>query len=657
MIGRRLKGMCIACAVALAASCGGGEGALPGGGIPDPDPNPEPAPDELPVPRIIFSVMLDDADLHDFGFNSVDALTPNIDAIKNEGVFFSEFYAGSAICSPTRVSLLTGEQPISFGLSRLWPDVKSRWSEPATSNEDQYYMAQRGVPSGVATIATVAREAGYETFHIGKWHAGNAKREHWPDAKGFDSFQIMTATPYEGEMAVYTENGPKTVEGVWRSTYQADEIISRIENLGEDLFINWWPIEPHYPWYVPPTFSDELNSECCDFDLSTDRGKVLSMMYSIDHEFGRVVAELKKRDLFDETLLLVFSDNGGQKSVLSPQRSLSGFKNTLSEGGIKVPMLVSWPEVVASSGVSNKVITTMDVLPTFSEIFSQQESVNGESFLDQISSAEDSFVNKDGQLWYLRPDSVKKGLDDELVDELAYRRGCYKVHKKTGYGLEDWNLYDICADPYEMIDLSFSLPAVHRELGRDMYREVAQLTLAAQFDNLSSRTALLESKFLDIHQDDITVATGFVSSVSRRPSANIYLREGSLEIVLDQESDEMNRVVVQLNGVASTAVDPDLRDIQLIGEVAKDGLAHSMAFVIKGFFRTGSSLSLYIDGVLVDSKYPAIDSLEISDSVYALSNSDALSYAGDDGEVFTDYRVYKLAMKPGSPLLEAVIAD
>lgn len=610
-----------------------------------------PEPDAVKRPRVILSIMLDDADFHDFGFNSVDAITPNIDALKNESIYFSEFYSGSSICSPTRVSLLTGDEPIKFGLSRLWPDVKSRWVSPVTSDLDQYYMAQRGLPDGVQTIANLSKSAGYETFHIGKWHAGNSKKEFWPDAKGFDSFQVMNATPYEGEMSVFTEVGEREIVSDWRSSYQADEIIDQLKNVDEDIFINWWPIEPHFPWYVPLVFSDELNEECCNFDLFSDRGKVLSMMYSLDREIGRVITELKVRGLFEDALILIFSDNGGQKSVLSPQRSLSGFKNTLSEGGIKVPLIASWPRVSNGAGTSHKIVTTMDVFSTFSEIFEIEENVSGESFLAELQNPGLSDLDQTkGFLWYLRPDSVKKYWEDERADELAYRSGCYKVIKKSGSYFSDWALYDLCDDPYELIDLSFAKPALHAQLGQRMFLSVSEKSQAASFGVLSGQVQLEETDLLDTHQDDITVTTDFISAQGEKSIVNIYNRGDAIKVSLDQSAEDSNRVVVLINGVSSKSTLPDLRDIELSGTVAKDGESHSMTFVAQGYLRTGTAFELFIDGQLVDRRFPVLDSESISESIYALRNTNSVSVAGDNAEVFSNYYIYKLAIRPSSPM-------
>lgn len=94
--------------------------------------------EEVDRPAVVLFVMLDDADYYDFGFNSPDAITPNIDTIAKEGISLSQFYSASSICTPTRASVLTGDSPIHYGINRLWPDV-------ATASK-QLYWGKRGIP-------------------------------------------------------------------------------------------------------------------------------------------------------------------------------------------------------------------------------------------------------------------------------------------------------------------------------------------------------------------------------------------------------------------------------------------------------------------------------------------------------------------------------
>ena len=202
--------------------------------------------------------MLDDADFHDFGYSSVDAITPEIDALAAEGMTFDNYYAASGICSPTRVSMLTGDSPIHYGLNRLWPDLRA-------PTDEQLHWALRGIPDYEETIGEAMKGMGYRTFHLGKWHVGNSKEVFKPSAKGFDRYLIQRAVPYEGVLNTDTESGFGTTEPqVWRATYHANLIIEEIRNAvltdNETLYINWWPLIPHLPLYVPPTFTDSMNA-------------------------------------------------------------------------------------------------------------------------------------------------------------------------------------------------------------------------------------------------------------------------------------------------------------------------------------------------------------------------------------------------------------
>jgi len=327
--------------------------------------------------------MLDDADYNDFGYQSNTALTPNFDDVAQGGIKFTDFYAASAICSPTRISVLTGNSPISYGVSRLWPDLPKDLIE---SPVEDYYWAMRGLDPSERTIGEVFKSAGYDTFHIGKWHSGTALPGYLPGANGFDDFKIMKALPDRGTLEYLGPEGyADTPAQTWRPQYQADQIIEFIDKSTENVFVNWWPIEPHTPLIVPPSFTEEVNRACCNFDLSTNRGVLLAMMYSFDAEFGRVVDYLKAQDLFDDSLIVVTSDNGGLQTALDTNRALQGNKGNLGEGGIRVPFFASWPKNIEAEQISNSVTTTYDIMPTFAGIIGAETGeVLGEDFSEAL---------------------------------------------------------------------------------------------------------------------------------------------------------------------------------------------------------------------------------------------------------------------------------
>lgn len=312
-------------------------------------------------PNIVF-ILADDlgyADLSCYGRR--EYRTPHLDRFAADGLLMSQAYASSAVCSPTRVALITGRYP-----GRL----RAGLEEPIARPNDEV-----GLPPTHPTLPALLRGHGYSTALVGKWHMG------WPPnfgplKSGYDRFFgiIPGAADYfsHGGDGVAVPADTSLMEGEtpisrvgYLTNLLADRACVELQNAaaaGQPLFLSLHFTAPHWPWQGPG------DSEV-DFDLRDlfhrDGGtleKYAEMVVALDMAVGRVVDQIAALGLAEDTILIFTSDNGGER--FSDNWPFRGEKTDLLEGGIRVPQLVRWPGRIAPGSRSAQVMASMDWLPT-----------------------------------------------------------------------------------------------------------------------------------------------------------------------------------------------------------------------------------------------------------------------------------------------------
>ena len=311
-------------------------------------------------PNIIF-IMADDlgyADLSCTGSSHIK--TPAIDSIAANGRLLTNGYANSPVCSPTRTALLSGRYQYRFpiGLEEPLPTSKKALA----------------LPAGTPSIASVLRERGYYTKLIGKWHLGDPPH-NGPLQNGYDAFFGIPSggVDYFRHRAVVDgadvglglmqDNNPVEREG-YMTTLLGDETIATIEAARSDLpfLISLHFTAPHWPWEGP---EDEAVSRTLKSYTHYDAGNIAvygRMVEAMDAQVARIIATLKMKGLYDDTIIVFTSDNGGER--FSQTWPFVGVKGEVLEGGIRVPILAQWPGRIPAGTVSAQVMMSMDFLPT-----------------------------------------------------------------------------------------------------------------------------------------------------------------------------------------------------------------------------------------------------------------------------------------------------
>lgn len=315
------------------------------------------------LPNIVF-IMADDLGYADLGCTgSRMNKTPHIDSIAANGKFFTQGYANSCICSPTRTGLLTGCYQYRFPAGLEEP------IGPASP-------ADIGVPHDWTTMPEVLRDLGYQTALVGKWHLG-APPLHNPTTHGYDHFFGIVPGGVDyfrhkvviggRDLGVGIMRGDEEIERAgYLTDIFGDEAARVIRDKDGPLFLSLHFTAPHWPWEGREDL--ELARQLGDFK-HLDGGTLetfANMVSAMDDNVGKVLDALRAVGELDNTLIVFTSDNGGER--FSDTWPFVGIKGELLEGGIRVPLLAQWPGRISPGSRSDQVAISMDFLPTFAAL-------------------------------------------------------------------------------------------------------------------------------------------------------------------------------------------------------------------------------------------------------------------------------------------------
>ncbi len=334
---------------------------------------------------LIFTDDQGSIDLNTYG--AKDLITPHLDKLAQEGTRFTQFYAASPVCSPSRAALLTGRYPQRAGLS----------------NNASSQKGIDGMPGEQVTIAEMMKAAGYATGHIGKWHIGYTPQT-MPNAQGFEySFGHMGGC-IDNYSHFFYWNGPnrhdlwRNGEEVWYDgeffgDLMVDECNQFISAHRDEPFFLYWAINfPHYPLQGTDRWREEYDN------LQYPRSDYAAFVSTMDDMIGRVLDHLDEQGLTEDTIIIFQADHGhsteertgGGGGNAGPYR---GAKFSLFEGGIRVPAIIRYPGVVPANAVRDQLVTGCDWYPTILELCGIEEpkhKIDGKSIASVIQSDEES---------------------------------------------------------------------------------------------------------------------------------------------------------------------------------------------------------------------------------------------------------------------------
>jgi arylsulfatase A-like enzyme len=312
----------------------------------------------VPDPPNILFIMADDLGYADVAcYGRPDLHTPNIDRLAANGVRFLQAYANSAVCSATRLALITGRYQYRLPLGL---------EEPLTGRDV-------GLPPAHPTLPSLLRSAGYGTTLVGKWHLGALPR-FGPLRSGYEHFYGFRG----GGVDYYTHAGLDQKDDLWDDDVpvhqigyltdllgsRAVDVVNSYAKSGRPFLVSLHFNAPHWPWEAP---GDEAESErlrrksLFDFDGGTQK-TYQRMIEQLDLQIGRVLQALDANGLTENTIVIFTSDNGGER--FADTWPFTGRKSELLEGGVRIPAVMSWPARIPRGRTTDQVGISMDWLPT-----------------------------------------------------------------------------------------------------------------------------------------------------------------------------------------------------------------------------------------------------------------------------------------------------
>ena len=477
-------------------------------------------------PNVIL-FLLDDLGWKDLGCYGSDYYeTPNIDRFASRSVRFTQAYATCHVCSPTRASIVTGKYPARLKLTDWLP---GRREFPFQKLSNATIVQQ--LPLNEQTIAETMRSHGYKTAHLGKWHLG--EEPFGPTAQGFE-IQIPRwnkGWPKAGYHAPFKFEGLTDQPGDYLTDRLTDEAESFIESCGDSPFFLYLshfavhdPIQGRadlvakyeqknekrsandLPAFVlegnpddeAPLSTQDLKDRIDEPDWAEyrvlpdrtvkikqqqDNAQFAAMVESVDESLGRVLRKLNQLDLDQDTIVILFSDNGGMsganfgrpsrvvskdqldKAFSTSNLPLRGAKGWLYEGGIREPLIIHWPAKGKSGSVCDVPVISTDLYPTILEMvglpLQPEQHVDGVSLASLVSGT--STLERDALFWHF-PHYSNHGMQSPGG---AIRVGDYKLLEYFENG--SVQLFNLREDLGEQHDLSREEPELARQMRKRLH--------------------------------------------------------------------------------------------------------------------------------------------------------------------------------------------
>ncbi len=428
-------------------------------------------------PNVIF-VLVDDMGWMDIGANgSTFYETPNIDKLAKEGVRFTQAYAASPICSPTRASILTGKNPARINLTQ--------WIG-GPGNPDY----ERNLPLEEVLFPEVLQQAGYKNIFLGKWHLNNKVGEEsfWPDKQGFD---INIAGHFRGGLYIKNkyfspwdipnlENGP---DGEYMTDRLAQDAANFIDGNAENPFLMYLSFySVHAPFDAPAEriekyerkkaelaltdedrFGEEhLGDKVFKYRKQQDHPTYAAMVESVDMAVGKVLETVREKGIGDNTIIIFFSDNGGlstSEGIPTANTPLRTGKGWLYEGGIREPAIIKWPGETSPGLVLDAPITSMDFYPTILEMTGLPQRpdlhIDGKSLVPLLKEKQETI--HDAIYFHYPHRSNQKGSPSSAIRQGDYKLIVFLNDNKL-------ELYDLKNDTGEQRNLAEELPEIRDAL-------------------------------------------------------------------------------------------------------------------------------------------------------------------------------------------------
>jgi len=465
-------------------------------------------------PNIIY-FLADDLGYGELGvFGQTKIKTPNIDALANNGMRFTQHYSGAPVCAPARYVFLTGKHS-----GHAYIRGNDEWSERGDVWDyekaflDPSLEGQRPIPSNTVTLGDQLKKAGYKTSIVGKWGLGAPESDGIPNLQGFDYFygyncQRQAHNLYPGHLWENTEKVLLNNEVIALDTkldsladpyndqsyskfnqreYAPEKIHQKAlsfieENKDAPFFMYYASPLPHLPLQAPKDYVDRYRKifgeeepyigDHAYFPNRYPRATYAAMISYLDDQLGEIVALLKEKGIYENTIIIFSSDNGPTylggvdfdyfESSKPFSNGYGRTKGFVYEGGIRVPLIASWPNHIQPGATSDHISAFYDLMPTICDIagINPPDSIDGISFKSTLLNQK----QKQHDFLYWEFPSYK--------GQQAVRMGKWKgIRKNIFDGNLEIELYNLETDLEEQMDVSSQYPTIVEKVENIMQQE------------------------------------------------------------------------------------------------------------------------------------------------------------------------------------------
>lgn len=428
-----------------------------------------------PQPNIIY-IMADDLGYGDITSYGQDKIrTPNLDRLASEGMKFTQHYSGSTVCAPSRCSLMTGKHT-GHTVVRGNREIKP---------EGQFPM-----PKSTVTLAEMLKEAGYSTAAFGKWGLGYPGSEGDPTFQGFDVFFGYNCQRkahfyypeylWRNRQKFNIPENKDGAEGVYSADLISDQALNYLRGRknamaagDEKPFFLYLPVTiPHAEMKVPESSLAEYKGKFPDTPYpgahygaqSHPHAAFAAMVTHMDSLIGDVLNTLDQLDMAENTIIMFTSDNGPHHEgghdpeFFDSNGPWRGYKRDLYEGGIRVPMIVRWPDHIQAGSKTAHISSFWDVMPTLADAASTKapSDIDGISFLPALLGKAQEQDEHDYLYWEFHEQGGK-----QAVLQHPWKAIRLDVAKQAEGSVE---LYNLEQDPGETQNIAAENPEKLTEL-------------------------------------------------------------------------------------------------------------------------------------------------------------------------------------------------
>jgi arylsulfatase A-like enzyme len=400
----------------------------------------------------VLLIITDDQGYGDLSHHGNPLLkTPVLDSLAKESVQMDRFFV-SPLCAPTRSSLLTGRYSLRTGVTGVATNMETMRSEEVT-------------------MAEVLKSNGYRTGIFGKWHNGDNAPNN-PESQGFDEVWGYNRGHWNNyfDTEIKHNGQPEKAPGFIVDA-TTDQAVAFMDQVGAEPFFAWVAYTtPHSPFQCPDAYFDAYKAKGLNDELAC----IYGMCANLDANVGRLLQHLKDKQLTENTIVIFLTDNGPNGARYNGD--MKGMKGSFDEGGSRVPFFLRWPARFKESRVVKEIAMHIDVLPTVVELcgLSQPKTLplDGRSLVPLLDGKTEGWPQR---TLFTRFNLAEGGKAKKAKGAAAVRT---QQHRAVKAG-QNWELYDMSADPGQKQDIATAQPAVLDGLVKQYEAWLADVTADA----------------------------------------------------------------------------------------------------------------------------------------------------------------------------------